>query len=139
MNKLQTDPRLPISNDIGQLKTRLYELFRQFSLAINTLEDSIGSGSGGSINTGTETLDFGIGSNLASVTVTSQTGITASSSVWLELVADASGSHTAADAAYASIFVSLTASSPTAGSGFTIYAACADKMTGTFKVRWTWG
>lgn len=137
------DPRLPVSNDVAQLKTRLYELFRQLSYTIKTLEDSIASGGGGggggaTLNTGTATINFGTGSNIATVSVTGQASITASSSVWLELVADSSGSHSASDAAYAALFVSLTASTPTAGSGFTIYATCADKMTGTFKVRWTW-
>lgn len=143
--KLPLDPRLPIvQNDtIRPLTQRLYELFRLLFQTVNTLEETVaglsgGGGSGASINTGTVTVDFGTGSNIATVTVTGQTSITSTSSVWLEMVADASGSHTASDAAYAALFVSLTASSPTAGSGFTIYATCADKMTGTYKVRWTW-
>ena len=145
MNKLPSDPRLPISNDVAQLKTRLHELFRQIALSFQSVEDEIaalgsggGGGGGATLNTGTVTIDFGSGSNLASIAVTGQTSITATSSVWLELVADASGSHTANDAAYAAIFVHLTASTPSAGTGFTIYATCADKMTGTYKIRWTW-
>ena len=143
--KLPLDPRLPIiqSDTIRPLTQRLYELFRLLFQTVNQLEETVSGLSGGgggsaSINTGIVTVDFGTGSNIATVTVTGQTSITATSSVWLERVADSSGSHTASDAAYAALFVALTASTPTAGSGFTIYATCADKMTGTYKVRWSW-
>jgi hypothetical protein len=146
--KLPLDPRLPIISDdkLRPLTQRLYELFRQLSVNINALEETVsalsggggGGGGGSTLSTGTATIDFGTGSNLATVAVTGQTSILSTSSVWLELVADVSGSHTAQDAAYAALFISLTASSPSAGTGFTIYAACAEQMSGTFKVRWTW-
>lgn len=35
--KVGTDPRLPTSADIGQLKTRLYDVFRQYGVAHNQL------------------------------------------------------------------------------------------------------
>lgn len=35
MMTMQINPRLPISDDVHQLKTRLYELFAQYSIAIN--------------------------------------------------------------------------------------------------------
>ena len=140
---IPSDPRLPLSDDIKQLKTRLYELFRDITNSIRSLESTVaglsggGGGGGATINTGTVTIDFGAGSNLASVSVTGQTLITASSPVWLELLAEASGTHTAQDAAYAAMFVHLTATPPSGGA-FTIYAVCPDQMAGTFNVRWTW-
>jgi hypothetical protein len=139
--KLQIDPRLPIVHDdkIRPLTQRLYELFREINRTVNALDETVsGLGGGGSLTTGTATIDFGAGSNIDTVTVTGQTGILSTSSVWLELVADTSGSHSASDAAYAALFIALTSSTPSAGNGFNIYATCADKMTGTFKVRWTW-
>ena len=140
--KFPPDPRLPIINDekLRPLTQRLYELFRQLFFSINTLEETVAGlgGGGSSLTTGTATIDFSTGANLATTVISGQTGILSTSSVWLELVADSSGTHTAQDAAYAALFISLTASSPSVGSGFTLYAACADKMTGTFKVKWMW-
>jgi hypothetical protein len=143
--KLQIDPRLPIVHDdkIRPLTQRLYELFREINRTVNALDETVsglsgGGGGGGSLTTGTATIDFGSGSNIATVSIIGQTGILSTSSVWLELVADVSGSHSASDAAYAALFIALTSSTPSAGTGFNIYATCADKMTGTFKVRWTW-
>jgi len=34
--------------------------------------------------------------------------------------------------------VSFVCGTPTAATGFTIYARCLDKMQGTFQVRWVW-
>lgn len=91
-------------------------------------------------NSGTATLDFGAfpGSNEASVAVTGQTGILATSTALASLMAEDSADHSAGDHAYAAGFIGLSCSVPTAGTGFTINARSQDKMQGTFKVRWSW-
>lgn len=90
--------------------------------------------------TGTATLDFGSwpGSNEATVAVAGQADISATSPVEAFLMAEPSGSHTAADAAYAALFVALTCTTPTDGVGFAIEARAAYTLTGTFAVRWVW-
>jgi hypothetical protein len=37
--RLNTDPRLPQSADIGQLKTRLYEIFREVATQVNATSE----------------------------------------------------------------------------------------------------
>lgn len=90
--------------------------------------------------TGTAVIDFGSypGSNEASVTVTGQSSILATSNAEAWMMAEASVDHTVNDAAYASLFVSLTCGIPTASTGFTIYARSTEKLQGQFKVRWVW-
>lgn len=51
---------------------------------------------------------------------------------------DTSSNHTAADHKYAPLFMAFTCGTPTAGTGFTIYARATDKMTGQFTLRWVW-
>jgi hypothetical protein len=51
---------------------------------------------------------------------------------------DTSTNHTAADHKYAPVFFSLTCGTPTAATGFTIYARSQHKMQGTWSVRWVW-
>ncbi len=89
---------------------------------------------------GTATIDFGAwpGSNEASVAVTGQTAISATSAVEAFTMAEVSGSHTAADASYAVLFMALTCTPPTTGVGFTINARADHTLTGTFAVRWVW-
>lgn len=89
---------------------------------------------------GSATIDFGSwpGSNEASVTITGQSSITADARVEVRLAAEASGDHTAADAAYAALFIALTCSAPAEGEGFTIHARSSEKLTGTFTARWAW-
>ena len=91
--------------------------------------------------TGIATIDFGThpGSNEASVAVTGETAITATSKVEAWIMADdTTADHTASDHKYFAVFVSLTCGTPTAGGGFTIYGRSLEKLTGTFKVRWVW-
>lgn len=91
--------------------------------------------------TGTATINFGAhpGSNEASVAVTGQTTISGTSKAEAWIMADDSTSdHTASDHRYAELFMSLTCGTPTAGTGFTIYARAIDKLTGSFAVRWVW-
>jgi len=91
--------------------------------------------------TGIATIDFGShpGSNEASVAVTGEATITATSKVEAWIMADdTTTDHTANDHKYFAAFVSLTCGTPSAGVGFTIYARALEKLTGTFKVRWVW-
>lgn len=37
--KIDTDPRLPVQNDVGLLRTRLYEYFRQLAVQLNNLSE----------------------------------------------------------------------------------------------------
>jgi hypothetical protein len=91
--------------------------------------------------TGVATIDFGVfpGSNEASIAVTGQTTISATSKAeaWI-MGDDTSTSHTANDHKYAPLFMALTCSTPTAATGFTIYARARDKLQGTWSVRWVW-
>ena len=91
--------------------------------------------------TGTATIDFGAapGSNEASVAVTGQTAIGATSKAEAFVMADdTSASHTANDHRYLGQFATLTCGTPSAGTGFTIYARSTQKLTGTWTLRWVW-
>lgn len=90
---------------------------------------------------GIATIDFGSapGSNEASVSVTGQTTISDTSKADAFVMADDTTSdHTASDHRYFDALVGLTCGTPTAATGFTVYARSAHKLTGTFKVRWVW-
>lgn len=88
---------------------------------------------------GTATLDFGAGSNEASVSVTGQTGISATSKADAFVMADdTTVDHTASDHRYLAALAGFTCGTPTAGTGFTIYATSTQKLEGTYKVRWAW-
>jgi hypothetical protein len=90
--------------------------------------------------TGTAVIDFGSypGSNEASVVVTGQSSILATTHVEAWMMAEASSDHTVNDASYAALLTSLSCGIPTAATGFTIYARSTEKLQGTFKVRWVW-
>ena len=141
------DPRLPrfatgapepVPSYLVRLVNRLEELLRDMFRRMASLESA--TGTGGAVTTGTTTIDFGTfpGSNEASVAVGGQPTITAFSSAQVQLVAAASGSHTANDAKYAATLIALTAQVPVAGLGFTIFARSLYHMQGTYLVRWTW-
>lgn len=91
--------------------------------------------------TGIAAIDFGAhpGSNEASVAVTGQTSILATSKVEAWIMADdTTTDHTASDHKYFAAFAALTCGTPTNAVGFTIYARSLEKLVGTFKVRWVW-
>jgi hypothetical protein len=91
--------------------------------------------------TGTATINFGAhpGSNEASVAVTGLTAISATSKADAFVMADdTSASHTASDHRYFESFASLSCGTPTAGTGFTIYARSLEKLTGTWTLRYVW-
>ena len=91
--------------------------------------------------TGAAEIDFGAspGSNEASVSITGQAGIllTSKAEAWI-MGDDTTADHTASDHRYAAALVGLTCGTPSAGTGFTIYGRCLDKMEGAFSVRWVW-
>lgn len=90
---------------------------------------------------GTATLDFGAhpGSNEASVAVTGQTSISATSKADAFVMSDdTSSDHTASDHRYLKTFAALSCGTPTAATGFTIYARSHHKLTGQWSVRWVW-
>jgi hypothetical protein len=92
-------------------------------------------------NQGTATVNFGAfpGLNETSVAVTGQTSIVATSKVEAFIMGDdTSGGHTASDHRYATTLIGLSCGTPVAGTGFTLYARCLDKMEGSFAVRWVW-
>ena len=91
--------------------------------------------------TGSLFIDFGNnpGSNEASVAVTGQTGISATSKASAYVMSgDSSADHTASDHKYFPALAGLTCSTPTAGTGFTIYATSTQKLTGQWAVRFVW-
>ncbi len=92
-------------------------------------------------NIGNATLDFGAapGSNEASVTVTGEAAILATSVAEAYVMGDDStADHTAADHRYVAGFLGLTCGTPTVATGFTIYGRSEHKLEGEFKVRWVW-
>ena len=91
--------------------------------------------------TGTATIDFGTfpGSNEASIAVTGQTTISATSKCEAFIMSDdATSDHTASDHKYLSALVGLSCGTPTLTIGFTIYARSTEKLMGTFALRWVW-
>lgn len=91
--------------------------------------------------TGTATIDFGgfPGSNEASVVVTGQTGIGATSKAEAWIMADDTTSdHTTNDHKYLGCFAAFTCGALVVGTGFTIFARSPEKLTGTFALRWVW-
>ena len=88
--------------------------------------------------TGTATIDFGTGSNEAQASVAVPTiAATAKAEAWV-MGDDTSAHHTAADHRYLPVLASLTCGTPTAETGFTIYARSLHKLTGTWTVRYVW-
>lgn len=90
---------------------------------------------------GSAILDFGAfpGSNEASVVVTGQSEITATSKAEAYIMADDStGAHTASDHRYVGLFLALSCGTPIAATGFTIYGCSTEKLEGAFAVRFVW-
>ena len=91
--------------------------------------------------TGTAIIDFGAfpGSNEASIAVTGQAAISATSKAEAYVMADDTTSdHTASDHRYFATLAGLTCGTPTAATGFTIYTRSTEKLQGTFTLRWVW-
>jgi hypothetical protein len=91
--------------------------------------------------TGTATIDFGSypGANEASVAVTGLATISVTSKAEAYVMADdTSSNHTASDHRYLEALANLSCGTPTAATGFTIYARSIHKLTGTWTVRYVW-
>lgn len=90
--------------------------------------------------TGTATLDFGAmpGANEASVVVTGISTIGGSAKCEAFFMRSSTGSHSANDHSYAALFTGLTCGNVVTGTGFTIYARSAEKLTGQFTVQFVW-
>jgi len=88
----------------------------------------------------TTTLNFGAfpGSCQASVAVTGQSTISATSYAEAWFMQDTTTDHTANDHAWAAVLCALSCSIPTAGVGYTITATSTERLSGTFTVRSTW-
>lgn len=87
---------------------------------------------------GTATINFGTspGSNEASIAVTGQTSISGTSKAEAYFMGDDTATgHTASDHRYAAALMALTCGTPSAGTGFTIYARSEHKHEGQFSVR----
>ena len=90
---------------------------------------------------GTAIIDFGAepGSNEATIAVTGQATISATSKVESYIMADdTTADHTANDHRYFNTQVGLTCGTPTAATGFTIYGTSPHKLNGTYLLRWVW-
>ena len=90
---------------------------------------------------GTASLDFGVfpGSNEASVAVTGQASILATSKAEAFIMGDdTSVDYTAADVRYLAVLVGLSCGTPTAATGFTIYGRSTEQLQGTIPVRFVW-
>ena len=90
---------------------------------------------------GIVTVDFGAfpGSNEASVEVTGQTSILGTSKAEAYVMGDdATSDHTANDHRYLPLWAVFTCGTPTAATGFTIHARSAEKVQGTYKLRFVW-
>jgi len=88
--------------------------------------------------TGSATIDFGSGTNEASVSITGLGTIVSTDKCEAWMMSEASSDHSEKDHRFANLFIKLTCSAPTTGVGFTIYANSQYKMTGTFTVRYVW-
>ena len=105
------------------------------------MTDDVSGGGGGSVTEGTAALDFGAspGTSEASVVVTGQTSIALTSNVRAFILGGSTSTdHTASDHRYAAALVGLTTGAIVAGTGFTIYGRCLDKMEGDFTINWEW-
>jgi hypothetical protein len=95
---------------------------------------------GAGITAGTIEIDFGASPvNEASVAVTGQTGILASSIAEAVIMGRSTVDNTVIDHEFAAIAIRLSCSEPSAGVGFTIKAFClVGHVTGKFSVNWRW-
>jgi hypothetical protein len=85
---------------------------------------------------GTATIDFGAGSQYATVAVTGQTGIESGSACEAFVMAESGTGANAYEQMIAPI--KLTCGDVVAGTGFTIHAVSEWTLSGTYAVRWVW-
>ena len=89
---------------------------------------------------GTTTIAFGAdpGLNETEAVITGQASIVSGSLVEAFVMEEVLGTKTANDHGYMNLLVRLACGSIVATEGFTIYAKSAEKMTGSFTVKWVW-
>jgi hypothetical protein len=90
---------------------------------------------------GTATIDFGAfpGKYEASVVVTGQAAINATSKAEAFVMGDdTTSAHSASDHRVMDALTGFTCGTPTAGTGFTIYATSPHRQIGTYQLRWVW-
>ena len=89
---------------------------------------------------GTAVIDFGsTPSDEASIAVTGQTGITASSKCEAWFMGSTTADNDETDHLMANIMIRTPCGIPVAGTGFTIYGFCENGLTkGTYNVAWVW-
>jgi hypothetical protein len=90
-------------------------------------------------HTGVATIDFGAtpGTSVTTVTVSDQTEILSTTPVRLEIMGnDSTADHNAYE--HSVVPITLRCTSIAVGSNFIITASSDWRLTGTFKVRWTW-
>jgi len=88
---------------------------------------------------GKVTINFGSlpGNNETSIFV-SDTNVLSTSKAFAEFEYDSTVDHTPSDHMYAAMLCSVICSDCTAGVGFTIYITCMEKLSGTFKIIYSW-
>lgn len=86
--------------------------------------------------TGTATLNFGTGSNIASVAVTGQSGIGSGSNVEAWLMTDSTSDNNAFQ--HQVVDMRLRCGNIVPGTGFTIFALSPWTLFQTWQVRWVW-
>ena len=106
------------------------------SLAYGGIQGPAGSTT---THAGTATIDFGAapGTNITTATVSGQTGILSTTNISLEMSGmDSTVDHNTVE--HQIIPMNLVCSAIVVGTSFTILASTEFRLTGTFKVRWTW-
>ena len=87
--------------------------------------------------TGTATIDFGTGNNIATTTITGQGAIVSGSNVEAFLMGDTSADHTTYE--HSMVPMRLVCGNIVGGTGFDIVATCVTMpLTGQWTVRWVW-
>lgn len=92
-------------------------------------------------HTGAATIDFGAapGTNIATVTITGQPQIYATSQItaWISGMSS-TASHNATEHAIMPLAMTVTPTAIVVGTGFTLTALTQLRLTGTIQVNWSW-
>ena len=90
----------------------------------------------GAPTAGSATIDFSTGNQIATVTVTGQTGILSGSTIQAFVMGDSTADHNAYE--HSMVEMNLRAGNIVPGVGFDIVATSEWNLHGQFTVRWTW-
>lgn len=131
---------VPTSLQPGEMAVNVTDKRMWFGNASNVPVEFVlgGGGGGGSGAAGLSVINFGVsGSDVASLAITGQTGITLTSFVSAHLTAIATADHSIDEHVVEEMDV--RAGNIVAGTGFTIYARTRNKkITGNWTVAWQW-